>query len=569
VEVREPQPNPSALVRPRRLSKSEDDLLAKIGTSGSGLNRGIDCETDEDERPSIVEGEAAVHDSTALTTALQSELATASPIEPPLMSTLRKTKSASSVMSTSTSATASASGSGVSTRDRANGYSGSVGSNGSYGFNGEACGEHSGCRLRILDARPFMNAKANAAKGGGSEVVSRLGGESRTTLDFMNIANIHVMRESFTAMRDACGIAHATHCVYMQAGGGLLGGVREERSGLGAAAQTSVSTSQSEAESNFYSAVHDSRWLHHLSAVLRGATQAVLYLESGDPVLVHCSDGWDRTTQLCSTAQFLLDPYYRTLDGFQVLVEKEWAGYGFQFTMRCGHTHDHQEASPIFVQWLDTLWQIMQQFPAEVEFTEDLLLLLADTAYSRYFRNFLHGCELERQKAMDLKSHPSVWDVVQHAPRSRFLNHVYATGSVQEVLIPNPHVSALAVWRRLYLINPLASAPSREEMLDSVCRDQEREIAELKRALALTQSSGNAPAADAGAATAPASAVVATPTDAADDASPSESGDEGGVPLIAGEQSAHESAPPSPSASPKSPWGLNSSHTYLPPAHDA
>lgn len=44
-----------------------------------------------------------------------------------------------------------------------------------------------------------------------------------------------------------------------------------------------------------------------------------------------------------------------------MLVEKEWAGYGFQFTMRCGHTHDHQEASPIFIQWLDVLWQIMQQ----------------------------------------------------------------------------------------------------------------------------------------------------------------------------------------------------------------
>jgi len=34
-------------------------------------------------------------------------------------------------------------------------------------------------------------------------------------------------------------------------------------------------------------------------------------LESGDPVLVHCSDGWDRTSQLCALAQILLDPFYR------------------------------------------------------------------------------------------------------------------------------------------------------------------------------------------------------------------------------------------------------------------
>lgn len=30
------------------------------------------------------------------------------------------------------------------------------------------------------------------------------------------------------------------------------------------------------------------------------------------PVLVHCSDGWDRTPQIISLAQLILDPYYRT-----------------------------------------------------------------------------------------------------------------------------------------------------------------------------------------------------------------------------------------------------------------
>ena len=35
-------------------------------------------------------------------------------------------------------------------------------------------------------------------------------------------------------------------------------------------------------------------------------------------MLVHCSDGWDRTAQLTSLAMILLDPYFRTLSGFQV-----------------------------------------------------------------------------------------------------------------------------------------------------------------------------------------------------------------------------------------------------------
>lgn len=40
--------------------------------------------------------------------------------------------------------------------------------------------------------------------------------------------------------------------------------------------------------------------------------------EEGASVLVHCSDGWDRTAQVCSVASLLLDPHYRTLKGFMV-----------------------------------------------------------------------------------------------------------------------------------------------------------------------------------------------------------------------------------------------------------
>jgi myotubularin-related protein 3/4 len=42
----------------------------------------------------------------------------------------------------------------------------------------------------------------------------------------------------------------------------------------------------------------------------------------GRPVLVHCSDGWDRTPQIVALAKILLDPYYRTLE----VLRGGWVG---------------------------------------------------------------------------------------------------------------------------------------------------------------------------------------------------------------------------------------------------
>jgi len=53
-------------------------------------------------------------------------------------------------------------------------------------------------------------------------------------------------------------------------------------------------------------------------------------------VLIHFSDGWDRTSQLSSLSQICLDPYFRTIDGFMALVEKDWVSFGHRFRDRCG-----------------------------------------------------------------------------------------------------------------------------------------------------------------------------------------------------------------------------------------
>ncbi|RMC07786.1 hypothetical protein DUI87_15255 [Hirundo rustica rustica] len=57
--------------------------------------------------------------------------------------------------------------------------------------------------------------------------------------------------------------------------------------------------------------------------VLTGAIQVPDEVSSGrSSAPVHRGAGWDRTAQLTSLAVLVLDSYYRTVEGFEVLVQK-------------------------------------------------------------------------------------------------------------------------------------------------------------------------------------------------------------------------------------------------------
>ena len=51
-----------------------------------------------------------------------------------------------------------------------------------------------------------------------------------------------------------------------------------------------------------------------MSGLLKSATTVAQAMVDQRPVLVHCSDGWDRTPQITGLAQLLLDDYYRTFE---------------------------------------------------------------------------------------------------------------------------------------------------------------------------------------------------------------------------------------------------------------
>lgn len=265
-------------------------------------------------------------------------------------------------------------------------------------------------KLTICDARPSVNAVANKATGGGYE-----GDEYQNAeLVFLDIQNIHVMRESLKKLKDI---------VYPNV-----------------------------EESHWLSSLESTHWLEHIKLVLSGAIQVADKVSTGNSVLVHCSDGWDRTAQLTSLAMLMLDSHYRTLRGFEVLIEKEWISFGHKFASRIGHgdkNHADQDRSPIFVQFIDCVWQMTKQFPTAFEFNERLLLTILDHLYSCRFGTFLYNCESARdQHEVRIKT-VSLWSLV-NSKTDIYLNPFY-TPEPNMVLCPVASMRHLELWVSYYI----------------------------------------------------------------------------------------------------------------------
>ena len=145
--------------------------------------------------------------------------------------------------------------------------------------------------------------------------------------------------------------------------------------------------------------LHQSRWMHHIATVMRAVVTTADSLMQSHPVLVHCSDGWDRTAQLTGLTAIILDPFYRSIEGLFVVIEKEFITFGHQFEHRCGKT-THKETSPVFLQFLDCLYQLLLQFPTKFEYSARMLSLLASLCYSGLFVGFNKNCERDIMKTL-------------------------------------------------------------------------------------------------------------------------------------------------------------------------
>ncbi|RNF08793.1 zinc-binding phosphatase [Trypanosoma rangeli] len=309
--------------------------------------------------------------------------------------------------------------------------------------------------LFVFDCRPSNAAHANLAMGGGYE-----GGATHDFCEvkFHGIENIHNVSKSFAKLKT---LIHRYN--------------------------------GKQAREDFLLQLDGTRWLDYVQRVLICSNKIAESLDLGNSCLVHCTDGWDRTPQCTATAMLLLDPFYRTIIGFCVLVEKEFCSFGHKFAERCDHqvlgetsyasdagvtgsdTDAQQSAaklqpSPIFVQWMDVVFQVVRQFPRQFEFTTRLLEYLSEEVYACLYGTFLCNGEKERMFEGVRLGTASIWThVVRAAARERagksplyFVNDAYDSatawqyiskkrGSGIQRLSPNCSSKRLVFWESFYL----------------------------------------------------------------------------------------------------------------------
>ncbi|XP_030622027.1 myotubularin-related protein 7a [Chanos chanos] len=310
--------------------------------------------------------------------------------------------------------------------------------------------------MYVVDTRPKMNAVAYRASGKGYENEDNY---SNIKFQFFGIENIHVMRNSQQKLLEVCEL-------------------------------------RTPSMGDFLSGLEYSGWLKHIKAILdAGIFIAKAVAEEGVSVLVHCSDGWDRTTQVCSVASVLLDPYYRTLKGLMVLIEKDWVAFGHKFSHRYNHLDgDLKEVSPVIDQFLECVWNLMEQFPCAFEYNENFLITIHNHIYSCQYGNFICNSQKEKRDMRIKDRTHSIWTHL-FKNKTDFMNPLFRPdhNQTQGLLRPLTAPYCFKFWVGLYnrfekgvhprqsVLDCLVAVREKTQRLEEEMTDYGQKIAGLKR----------------------------------------------------------------------------------------
>ncbi|XP_076969306.1 phosphatidylinositol-3,5-bisphosphate 3-phosphatase MTMR2 isoform X2 [Tamandua tetradactyla] len=233
-------------------------------------------------------------------------------------------------------------------------------------------------KIFIFDARPSVNAVANKAKGGGYESEDAY---QNAELVFLDIHNIHVMRESLRKLKEI---------VYPNI-----------------------------EETHWLSNLESTHWLEHIKRI----------------------------------------------------------GHGDK-------NHADADRSPVFLQFIDCVWQMTRQFPTAFEFNEYFLITILDHLYSCLFGTFLCNSEQQRGKENLPKRTVSLWSYI-NSQLEDFTNPLYGSYS-NHVLYPVASMRHLELWVGYYVrwnprMKPQEPIHNRYKELLAKRAELQKKVEELQR----------------------------------------------------------------------------------------
>ena len=274
--------------------------------------------------------------------------------------------------------------------------------------------------LYIFDARPYLSALANRIKGGGFENINNYD----CKLIFCEIDNIHDVRNSFNKLKNLILLNEIKNINNTNNNNNINDNNNNNNINLNNNSNTEHITIFN--TYNFFSEFENTFWPKFIFQLISKSIQISKLIKNGNSVLIHCSDGWDRASQLTALSQLFIDPYYRTIEGFIVLIEKDFISFGHNFRFRLGieYNLNENEMSPVFLQFLDCVSQILFIYPTVFEFNMNLLIFIVYHLTSGKYGTFLCNNEKERKFYKIKEKTVSIWTDV-YKSIDKFTNNYY------------------------------------------------------------------------------------------------------------------------------------------------
>ncbi|XP_069780282.1 myotubularin-related protein 12 isoform X2 [Narcine bancroftii] len=194
-----------------------------------------------------------------------------------------------------------------------------------------------------------------------------------------------------------------------------------------------------ESDIKWLTTIENANWLEVIRQCLKKALDIVECLEhKNTSVLLVEENGCDLCCVIASLVQVIIDPHFRTITGFQSLIQKEWLMGSHCFLDRCNHLRGNDKEAPVFLLFLECIWQLLQQYPPAFEFTETYLTILSDSMYIPIFSTFLFNSPYQKDNTQMLGEDrgilsrslklPTVWEwsvQFENSVQALFYNPLY------------------------------------------------------------------------------------------------------------------------------------------------